>query len=105
MATMILITTTVADADTARRIAEDLVNEKLAACVEIQGHVASTFWWQGAVEQENEVGLSVKTSATRRQACAQRLKALHPYDLPVIAWWEVQVMPEVDQWLVESLRD
>jgi periplasmic divalent cation tolerance protein len=72
------------DEETARRIAEALVTEHLAACVNRMGGVRSTYRWQGRVEDEPEVLLLIKTVRHRFEALELRLKALHPYDLPEI---------------------
>jgi len=70
--------------DTARRIAETLVDEHLAACVNRMAGVRSTYRWQGRLEDEPEVLLLIKTVRRRFEALELRLKALHPYDLPEI---------------------
>lgn len=70
------------DADSARRIAEALVTERLAACVSRLPGIASTYRWQGQVATDSEQLLLIKTTATRFEAMRTRLLALHPYDLP-----------------------
>lgn len=70
--------------ETARRIAETLVQEHLAACVNRMAGVRSTYRWQDRIEDEPEVLLLVKTVRRRFEALELRLKALHPYDLPEI---------------------
>jgi periplasmic divalent cation tolerance protein len=70
--------------ETARGIAETLVQEHLAACVNRMAGVRSTYRWQGRIEDEPEVLLLIKTVRRRFEALELRLKALHPYDLPEI---------------------
>lgn len=70
------------DAATADAIARALVDERLAACVQVLPGLRSTYRWQGAVEQADEVLLVAKTSADRFDALAARVRALHPYELP-----------------------
>lgn len=77
------------DAATASRIAEALVGERLAACVSVLPGVLSVYRWQGAVERANEVQLLVKTVAARMPALAERIAALHPYELPELVAIEV----------------
>jgi periplasmic divalent cation tolerance protein len=76
------------DAETARRIGRALVEERLAACVNVVPGVSSIYRWRGAVEEAAEVLLVVKTRAARADALAARVQALHPYELP-----EVVVLP------------
>ena len=70
------------DADSARRIAEALVAERLAACVNQLPGIASTYRWQGKVTTDTEHLLLIKTTAARFEALRTRLLALHPYELP-----------------------
>jgi periplasmic divalent cation tolerance protein len=70
------------DAETGARIARALVEERLAACVSLVPAVRSIYRWQGAVEDDTEVLLVIKTHAERIEALASRLRALHPYELP-----------------------
>lgn len=73
---------TAPDAETAARIARALVEERLAACVNLVAGVRSIYRWQGVVEDQTEVLLVIKTRAERIDALASRLRALHPYELP-----------------------
>jgi periplasmic divalent cation tolerance protein len=73
---------TAPDADTAARIARALVEERLAACVNLVPGVRSIYRWQDRVEEDAEVLLVIKTHAARVDALAARLRALHPYELP-----------------------
>ena len=70
------------DAESARRIAEALVGERLAACVNRLPGIMSTYRWQGVVTTDREELLLIKTTAARFQALLERLLALHPYELP-----------------------
>jgi periplasmic divalent cation tolerance protein len=70
------------DADSARTIAETLVEERLAACVNQLAGISSTYRWQGKVMSETETLLLIKTSATRFEALKTRWLQLHPYELP-----------------------
>jgi periplasmic divalent cation tolerance protein len=72
----------VPDAETALRIGRVLVEERLAAAVNIASGLRSLYWWEGAVRDRSEVLLVVKTSAVRVEALAVRIEALHPYELP-----------------------
>jgi periplasmic divalent cation tolerance protein len=81
---------TAPDGDTAARIARALVEEGLIACANLVAGVRSIYRWEGRVADEAEVLLVLKTSASRCDAVAARVKALHPYELP-----EVVALPVV----------
>jgi periplasmic divalent cation tolerance protein len=70
------------DAVCAQEIAEALVGEQLAACVNRVPGISSTYRWQGAVTTEREELLLIKTTARRFEALKSRLLELHPYELP-----------------------
>jgi periplasmic divalent cation tolerance protein len=72
------------DTATASRLAKMLVEERLAACVNVIGGVASTYRWNGEVHVDAEVLLVIKTMADRFEAMEARLVALHPYDVPEV---------------------
>lgn len=80
--TVLLCYCTCPDADSAQRIAEALVAERLAACVNRLPGIASTYRWQGEVTTDSEQLLLIKTTDARFEALRTRLLALHPYDLP-----------------------
>jgi periplasmic divalent cation tolerance protein len=89
----LLVLTTVADAAQAERIAHALVGERLAACVTALGPARSVYRWQGALEAADELPLLVKTTAARWPALRERLRELHPYEVP-----EMLVLPVADGW-------
>lgn len=68
----------------AEAIADILVGEKLAACVNLLPGIRSIYAWQGEIQRDAEVMLLIKTSTARFVALTQRLPELHPYDLPEI---------------------
>lgn len=70
------------DPGSAARIAAALVEERLAACVNRLPGVASTYRWQGRIEQAEETLLLIKTTAERLPALQRRLPELHPHELP-----------------------
>lgn len=89
----------------AERIARALVDERLAACVNVVPGVVSIYRWKGAVEREGELLLVIKTMAAQLDALKARLLELHPYELA-----EVVVIPIVGghkpylEWLTEQVR-
>jgi periplasmic divalent cation tolerance protein len=83
-AEVLLVLTNCPDQETADRIATALVENRLAACVNVLPQVASTFRWQGAVEQAIEVPLLVKCTRERYPALEEAIRQLHPYTVPEI---------------------
>ena len=75
---------TAPDTACAERLARALVEERLAACVNVVPGVRSFYRWEGAVQEDGELLLVAKTRADRGAALAARLKELHPYDLPEV---------------------
>jgi periplasmic divalent cation tolerance protein len=82
MIDIVLVLTTVADGDRADSIARALVEERLAACVNVHGPMTSFYRWRGAVERDAERQLVIKTTRGRLPALETRLRALHSYELP-----------------------
>ena len=80
----IVMLCTVPDRPAGERIAQALVDERLAACVNLVPGLTSIYRWQGKVEKEAECLLIIKTVAARFEAIRERIKILHPYDLPEI---------------------
>ena len=99
------VTTTVATQADAERIAATLVEERLAACVQIAGPIASTYRWQGAIEHATEWYCHCKTTLARYPALEARLRALHPYETPeIIALPIVAALPAYLAWIEDSVR-
>ena len=94
---------TCADLDEARRIGRALVEERLAACVNLRAHEA-IYRWQGAVEQGPEAALLAKTTRAAYPALEARVRALHSYALPcVLAWTPDAGLPEYLDWIANSV--
>ncbi len=96
----LLVFSTCPDLDCARTLSELLVRERLAACVNIMPTVHSVYEWQGAVQQEAECLLLIKTTSERYAALEQTLRAHHPYELPeIIAVSLTAGLPAYLNWL------
>jgi len=80
----VIFLVTAASAIEGERIATALVEERLAACVNVLPGVISTFRWEGAVQREPEVLLIGKTRAERMPAVIARVQALHSYSVPEV---------------------
>ena len=86
-------------------IARRLVEERLAACVNVVSGVKSIYWWQGKVESDAEDLLVVKTNADVLDKLITRVREIHPYEIPeVIALPVEKGLPEYLAWVVEETR-
>lgn len=80
----IVVLTNAPDRGVARRIADDLIERRLAACVNLLAECVSVYRWQGAVETAAEVPLVIKTRTEVYAEVEAAIRALHPYELPEI---------------------
>lgn len=98
-----VVLVTAPDHAVARALAHGIVGGRLAACVNLIEGVTSIYRWQGAVEEQREVLLVIKTSAERVAALADHIDRHHPYDVPeLIALEPTTVAPAYLGWLLES---
>ena len=101
---VIVLSTFPADQDPAA-LARTLIEERLAACVNVLPPMQSMYRWQGRIEQATEHQLVIKTTPERIEALKARLTELHPYDVP-----EILVLPAAGggdaylAWVAESTR-
>ena len=79
-----LITTALGSEAAAAELADALIAERLAACVQVIGPVRSSYRWHGAIERTQEWLCVAKTADQRQQALIDRIRALHTYQLPEI---------------------
>jgi periplasmic divalent cation tolerance protein len=79
---IVIVLTTAPDADRADSWGRTLVEERLAACVNVHGPMASFYRWKGSVERGEERQVVIKTTKDRVPALQSRLAELHPYELP-----------------------
>jgi periplasmic divalent cation tolerance protein len=97
------IRTTFAARDAAEACANRLVAERLAACVQIDGPVHSTYRWQDAVESAAEWRCTCKTTPARAAACVAAIVAQHPYTTPEVLVRESMATPAYAAWVRESV--
>ncbi len=104
MADCVQVTTTLPDQQTAQRVAERLVEERLAACAQVAGPISSTYRWHGEIERDMEWFCHFKTTTSRLPALRARIRELHPYEVP-----EIIALPILDgdpgylSWIEESV--
>jgi periplasmic divalent cation tolerance protein len=93
-----------ADAEEAERIGRAMVEERLAACINILGPIRSIYRWQGAVENADEVAAVFKTRHDRADTLIARVAALHSYDVPCIVTWPVdKLLGSYADWVEDSV--
>ena len=96
----LLACSTFPEIETARRIAQQLVTENLAACANTIPALESIYRWQDKIENAQEVLGLFKTTATCYGAFQERLQALHPYDVPEIICLRIEDgLPEYLRWV------
>jgi periplasmic divalent cation tolerance protein len=100
---ILLALSTFPDAEIARRIANQLVSECFAACANMLPSVESIYRWKGKIESGNETLVFFKVSEDRQSAFQDKLRSLHPYDVPEIIFIPVtNGLPEYLRWVTEN---
>ena len=93
------------DASSASRIADALVEDRLAACVNQVPGLRSVYRWAGAIERADEVLLVIKTTRSRLEALTTRIRELHPHERPeVIAFAVAGGLAAYLDWVAEQTR-
>jgi len=88
----------------AKMIGKQLVEKRLAACVNILPQMESFYWWEGKVDNSNECVLIAKTTKARVQSLTAVVKALHSYDCPCVVTLPIdQGNPDYMNWLKENV--
>lgn len=105
MSDVLLVLTTLPDAETARSLAARLIDDQLAACVNMLAPCTSVYAWQGKVEEATEYPLLIKTAAARYEALEHCIRTLHPYELPeIIAVPVERGLPDYLAWVKTQTR-
>ena len=93
-----------ADAEEAERIGRAMVEERLAACINILGPIRSIYRWKGAVETADETAAILKTTHDRADALITRIAALHSYDVPCVVTWPIdKITSDYADWVEQSV--
>jgi periplasmic divalent cation tolerance protein len=93
-----------ADADEAERIGRTVVEERLAACINILGPIRSIYRWQGEVGSADEVAAILKTAHSGADALITRIAGLHSYEVPCIVTWPIdKVLASYADWVESSV--
>jgi periplasmic divalent cation tolerance protein len=95
-----------ADADEAERIGRVVIDERLAACINILAPCRSIYRWDGAVETAAEVPAILKTDSACAEQLVERIAALHSYDTPCVTVWPVgKAVERYADWVAASVGD
>ncbi len=103
MSDLILILTTMPDSADVDELARTLVDERLAACVNVHGPMTSVYRWKGDAERENERQVVIKTTRDRVHALQTRLHELHPYELPEFLIIEADGSDAYAGWVIDAV--
>lgn len=100
-----LVVTTVGTREDAQRLARAAIEQRLAACAQIEA-IDSVYRWQGAVHEDAELRILFKTAPARVDALLALLRSLHPYELPALHAFAVgKAEPTYAAWVTESCHD
>jgi periplasmic divalent cation tolerance protein len=101
--TILLAFSTFPDVETARRISNELVSERFAACANILPAVESIYRWKNKIESGNETLVFFKVSEDRQSAFQDKLRSLHPYEVPEIIFLPVASgLPQYMAWVADN---
>ena len=99
----LLVFTNMPDTEAAKRLARALVDQRLAACVNVLAGCTSVYRWKGEVEEAQEVPVLIKTRQSRYAEVESAIRSLHPYELPeIIAVPVVRGLPDYLEWVAEE---
>ena len=101
---MLLVLTTLGGGDDAAMLARTLVKERLAACVGVLPGLRSVYQWEGAITEEAEQQVVIKTSRSRLAALEHRLGELHPYQVPEFIVLEGEASAAYGAWVEDETR-
>jgi periplasmic divalent cation tolerance protein len=99
----VIVLTTLGEATDAVAFARMLVTDRLAACVNVLPAMTSLYHWKGAIEDDREQQLIIKTTADRVAAIEARFRELHPYELPEFLVLSAEASDAYLGWLGESV--
>lgn len=103
---VLLAISTFPDRDTAARICTTLVKSNLAACANILPEIRSIYRWKEKIEDSPETMVILKLSEDQQDLLQQKLRALHPYEVPEIIFVPVTAgLPEYLSWVAENSHD
>jgi periplasmic divalent cation tolerance protein len=103
MEDVVIITTTAVERRVLEEIAEDLLADRLVACVQILGPLRSLYWWKGRVEEADEWMAVMKTRESLYTTVEEAITRLHPYEVPqIVAVKPAGLAPPYHRWVCEE---
>lgn len=100
-----IILVTAPDVEVGRKLARVILDARLAACVNIVPGLESHYWWEGKVDQSNEVLLVIKTTEAKLEPLRQLVLEQHPYDTPeFVAFPSTMVAEKYMAWVRDSVK-
>jgi periplasmic divalent cation tolerance protein len=101
----LLVLTNLPDRAAAEKLADELIGQRVAACINILAPCRSVYRWKGAVQHDEEHPMLIKTTHERYPALEQALRAGHPYELPeIIALPVEQGLPAYLEWVAAETK-
>jgi periplasmic divalent cation tolerance protein len=101
----LLVLTTLPDPESARQLARQLVEARLAACVNVLAPCTSVYRWNGVLHEDGETPVLIKTTEARYPDLETYLRERHPYELPEIVALSIQRgLPDYLQWVSAETR-
>ena len=102
--TVVSVYAVFASPEEGERIGRQMVEERLAACVNILGPCRSIYRWRSAIETADEVAAIFKTSEARADGLIARITAMHSYDVPCVVQWPVaRLLAGYSDWVADSV--
>ena len=102
---LLVATTTVATREQAEALAREILAQRCAACVQIEGPITSHYIWEGAAQRETEWRLTIKSTRSALPALTELVHRRHPYELP--QWWvgsPEHVSEAYARWVQDSVQ-
>jgi periplasmic divalent cation tolerance protein len=102
----VVVATTIDSEQAARELAAKAIEARLGACAQVVGPITSVYRWEGAVQNDTEWRVEIKTAADRVAALTEQLTAWHTYDVPEVIATSIEGgSAEYLAWLVEETRN
>ena len=95
---LVILLTNDANSRVANDLAKEILNRRLAACVNLR-EVSSHFWWDGEIQQSNEVQLFIKTTKDQLQNLIKTIESLHSYQTPELLFWNASASDSYLNWV------
>lgn len=94
-----------ANSEEAERIGRTVIEERLAACINILGPIRSIYHWNGELETADEAAAIFKTNHWKADALIERIAALHSYDVPCVVSWPIdKILRSYADWVEDTAR-